>query len=79
MQQAIQFETVIESGVIRVPEQYVKSIPASVVVTISPASEPFLVKGSKSKAGMLSDDNFRAMKIDTRNWKFDREEANERR
>lgn len=79
MQQAIQFETVIDSGVIHVPEQYINSVPTAVTVTLSPAYESFIIAGAKSKAGMLSADSFSALKINTKNWKFDREEANERR
>jgi hypothetical protein len=79
MQQAIQFETVIESGIIRIPEQYVGVVPATVKVTLAPVSEPRIKMGSKAKAGVLSSGDFCALKIDTRDWKFDREEANERR
>jgi hypothetical protein len=32
-----------------------------------------------ARAGTLSPDDFTELKIDTRNFKFDREEANERR
>ena len=78
MQQSIQFETIIESGIIRIPEEYAKTISSAVKVTLAPVSEAFIIEGSKSKAGMLSEDSFSAMKIDTRNWKFDREEANAR-
>ncbi|MDR1192988.1 MAG: hypothetical protein LBK98_02285 [Peptococcaceae bacterium] len=33
----------------------------------------------KTKAGALTLDDFTEMKLDTRDWRFDREEANERR
>jgi hypothetical protein len=79
MQQAIQFETIIESGFIRIPEQYAKAVPSAVKVTLTPINEARIKLGSKSKAGVLSIDNFSALKIDTRDWKFNREEANERR
>jgi hypothetical protein len=79
MQQHIQFETVVESGVIRIPEQYVKSISEIVKVTLAPVSKPKITVGAKAKSGNLSSDDFRALSIDTRNWKFNREEANERR
>jgi len=79
MQQAIQFETVIESGVIRIPEQYIKTVPAVVQVTLAPVSGTSIKRGAQSQAGILSPDNFLALKIDTSNWRFDREEANERR
>ena len=79
MQQTIKFETVIESGFIRVPEQYAKSITSAVKVTLSPVSESNIIMGIKSKAGNLSLDDFTEIKLDTRGWKFNREEANERR
>ena len=78
MQHAIQFETIIESGVIRIPEEYVKAISAAVKVTLAPLNESRIKVGAKSKAGLLSPDDFSALKIDTQNWKFNREEANER-
>jgi len=37
MGEAIQFETIIESGIIRIPEKYIKTIPAAVKVTLIPA------------------------------------------
>ena len=78
MQQAIQFEAIIESGIIRIPEQYVKSVPKAVTVTLSSAKEKRIKVGTKSKAGLISSDDFCALKIDTTDWKFNREEANER-
>ena len=74
----IQFETVIESGIIRVPEQYTNLIPTVVKVTLVPVSEPSIRIGTKSKASALSNKDFCALKINTKNWKFNREEANER-
>jgi len=78
MQQSIQFETVIESGIIRVPEQYATSVPAAVKVTLIPVDTSRVIMGAKAKAGAISSNDFNALKIDTTNWKFDREEANER-
>ena len=79
MQQAIQFDTVVERGIIRIPEQYLKEIPSTVKVTVTLLNEPIIKIGVNSGAGMLSSDDFSALKIDTSNWKFNREEANERR
>jgi len=79
MQKAIQFETIIESGIIRIPVEYVKSAPSTVKVTLAAVNEPRIRMGAKSKAGTLSSGDFSALKIDTLNWKFSREEANERR
>ena len=78
MQQTIQFETVVEKGIIRIPDEYVKVISAAVTVTLAPLSKPKIKTGSNAKAGTLSSENFKALKIDTTNFKFDREEANER-
>ncbi|MCL2426113.1 MAG: hypothetical protein FWD05_07225 [Oscillospiraceae bacterium] len=79
MQQAIQFDTIVERGIIRIPEQYVEVIPLTVKVTVSPIIPPNIRPGAKAKAGMLNATNFSALKIDTNGWRFDREEANERR
>ena len=78
MQQAIQFETIIESGVIRIPEQFIKAVSSAVIVTLAPVSDTRIKTGAKSKAGALSPGAFSAIKIDLRGWKFDRDEANER-
>jgi len=45
-------------------------------VTVAPVGEPSIRIGAKSKAGVLSDADFSALKIDTTNWSFNREEAN---
>ncbi|MDR1110096.1 MAG: hypothetical protein LBP92_05225 [Deltaproteobacteria bacterium] len=79
MNQAIQFEGNIENGVIRIPEQYVNALPVSVFVTLVPVSEPRIIHGPRSNPGEISPNDFSALKIDTQGWKFDREEANERR
>ena len=79
MRQAIQFETVVESGIIRIPEQYIKIVPANVKVTLAPANRSRITESTKAFAGVLSKDDFSALEIDTRGWKFNREEANERR
>jgi hypothetical protein len=79
MQQTIQFETIIKRGIINIPEQYIAKIPTTAKVTVAPVSEPSIRIGVKSKAGVLSDSDFSALKIDTTNWRFNREEANERR
>ena len=68
----IQFESVVEGDVIRIPKRYVKDIPRTVSVTI-------LFEENKMEPKMLTLDDFSEMKLDTRGFKFDREEANERR
>lgn len=79
MQHAIQFETIVKSGIIRIPEQYIKALPSAVKVTLAPISELRIKIGAKSKAGALSPSDFSALKINTQNFKFNRAEANERR
>jgi hypothetical protein len=75
---AIQFETVIVGNTIRIPEQYAREVPPAVKVTLVPATEPKIRYGLKAKAGALPTGYFSAARIDTRGFKFDREEANER-
>jgi hypothetical protein len=76
---AIQFEAVVENNTIRIPEQYTGEIPSAVKVTLAPATESKIKYGALSKAGALPEGYFSAIKIDTRGFKFDREEANARR
>ena len=79
MEQVIHFETTVERGIIRIPEQFIRIVPAVVSVTLAPIKKSRIVEGSSAEAGILSIDNFKALRIDTQNWKFNREEANERR
>jgi hypothetical protein len=76
-QGTIQFESVVEDGIIRIPEQYVEDVPSLVRVTLVPADKAHV--RARTKEGPFTSDDFIALKIDTRGWKFDREEANERR
>ena len=79
MQQVIQFETIVERGIIRIPDQYITSFPSAVKVTVAPVNKPSIKIGAKSKAGEIDSADFSALKIDTMSWRFNREEANERR
>ena len=72
----IQFESVVEGDVIRIPEQYVGQIPAMVAVTLVDMEKPRLKP--KKQQELPGIDEFPAV-LDTSGWKFDREEANERR
>jgi hypothetical protein len=72
----IQFESVVEGNLIRIPEQYVDQIPSVVRVTIVDAEKPRF--RPKIKKEWPNIDEFPAV-LDTSGWKFDREEANERR
>jgi hypothetical protein len=75
---AIQFETVVVGNTIRIPDQYTSNVPSTVKVTLVPAAESKMKFGARSKAGMLSPKDFSAVRIDTKSFVFDREEANER-
>ncbi|GHU62169.1 hypothetical protein AGMMS49983_03130 [Clostridia bacterium] len=74
---AIQFESVIQNDTIRIPKRYNGWGTSPVLVTIIPASEvrpSFVAKTKQRPSGI---DEFPAL-LDTRGWKFDRDEANER-
>ena len=74
----IQFESVVEDNLIRIPEQYIDQIPARVAVTLVDVEKPrFKPKTKKEKPSSIEE--FSELKLDISNWKFDREEANERR
>jgi hypothetical protein len=75
---AIQFEAVVEDDTIRIPEQFRTSIrKGKVHVTL--LSDSALEPADKTKAGALSLDDFTELKLSTKGFKFDREEANARR
>jgi hypothetical protein len=76
--QSVQCESLIEGGVIRVPEKFVSMFPSAVTVIIAPAGETRPRFTPKSKAKPSGIDEFPAV-LNTEGWKFDREEANERR
>ena len=74
----IQFESVVEGNVIRIPEQYIGKIPDMIAITLTDAEKPgFKPKAKREKPSSIEE--FSDLKLDTSNWKFDREEANERR
>jgi len=74
----IQFETVVNGGVIRIPEQYMKLIPRAVNVTLVPAEKERPKFKAKTKSNPSDINEFPAI-LNTKGWKFNREEANERR
>ncbi|GHS92056.1 hypothetical protein AGMMS49957_18850 [Synergistales bacterium] len=76
--QFAQFESVIENGVIRVPERFIATFPSAVTVTIVHTNAARNRFKPKSKAKPSCIDEFPAV-LDTKGWKFDREEANGRR
>lgn len=72
----IQFESVVEGDIIRIPKQYLSQIPYIVAVTLVDVEKSqFKTETTKE---FPSIDEFPAV-LDTRGWKFNREEANERR
>ena len=66
--QAFEFCTTAQNGLIRIPEEYVPRIPANFKVIILAEEKP---KSPKRKL-------FPDFGVDTTNFTFDREEANER-
>ena len=74
MQEAILFNSVIEDNIIRIPETYKDFFKRGTLVAVE-ILEAAPVNADKT----LTSDNFSAMKLDTKNWKFNRDEANERR
>ena len=71
-----QFETTREGNLIRIPEQYMDKIPAVITVSFVDVEEPQLKP--KIRKELPSIDEFPPI-LDTRGWKFDRDEANARR
>jgi len=78
MLEPIQFEAIIESGVIRVPGQYLSETPISVLVTIVPKKDLKIVYAARSMPGEITANDFKAFSVPTKGWSFNREEANER-
>ena len=67
--QAYEFSTAVEDhGIIRIPEEYLKDISSTVKVIIFTKNDEHQPKRK----------TFKAMKIHTKGFKFNREEANER-
>ena len=75
----IQFETAVEGNLIRIPEEYVDTMHSGTKVTVRCNNNQERIRNCRAQAGALLPDDFTAFKIDTRGFKFDREEANERR
>jgi len=74
----IQFESVVEGNLIRIPEEYVNTIHSGTKVTVRSCDHPKRFQNCRAEAGAILPDDFTALRIDTRGFKFDREEANER-
>jgi hypothetical protein len=65
----IRFQAEIKNGIIEIPKQYIGQIASSVNVSVSER---------KNHKKHVTDADFKAVRLDTRDWKFNREEANER-
>jgi hypothetical protein len=75
----IQFDTIVAGGAIQIPEQYLKLLPTNVNVTLVPSDKQKRAKfRQKTEDEPLNIDEFPAI-LDTKGFKFSREEANERR
>ena len=66
----ITFEADIDKGVIKIPQKYLKSVSHQVQV--------ILVFDKEEKKAKKTRVEFKALSIDTKNIKFNRDEANER-
>ena len=75
--QAIQFETAVNGNIILIPEQYRNMVPSKVHVTLIPTDLGMSKTRPKTKAIPSNIDEIPAV-LDTKGWKFNREEANER-
>jgi hypothetical protein len=75
---AIAFQSVVENNTIQVPRQYQidNSSPVLVTITLMDDNKPLIIP--RRKQGKVTEADFTALKIDTKNFKFNREEANER-
>ncbi len=65
----IAFEAATEKGIIKIPQQYLKSMTHHVQVII------VVGKSEKAKKSKVE---FNALRVDTKKIKFNRDEANER-
>jgi hypothetical protein len=76
--QAVEFETEIINDVICIPQEYKGSLPrkARIIVMDNIFSNPHIIRTKKKKT--VTSNDFESIKIDTSNFKFNRDEANER-
>jgi len=76
--QAVEFETEIVNDTICIPQEYKGNLPhkARVIIIDSIFSNPYIVRTRKKRS--ITSNDFKSIKIDTSNFKFNREEANER-
>ena len=74
--QAYEFYAKLENGFIRVPEKYRNKITADVKVIL--LEQKIAVFDKEEANAPKRTDLLSPITIDTRGWKFDKEEANER-
>jgi hypothetical protein len=58
-----QFETIINSGIITIPKQYITTVPTAARVTVAPVNEQNIRMGKKSKVGEISSNEFIALRL----------------
>ena len=73
----IQFESIVNGGLIRIPDEYKDFVSSVVNVTLVPATQERPRFKPKTKEWPDSIDEFPAV-LDTKGWKWDKDEANER-
>ena len=74
----IQFESIVDNNIIAIPVEYRDKLRSGSKVRVSATLSFGSQVNEKAKAGTLSINDFTALRIDTRGFKFNREEANER-
>jgi len=77
--ESVEFESKVSNGTITIiiPEEYARYIVGNVKVLVTPIKNDRIKKARKNGPGTLTPDDFKPC-IDTKGWKFSREEANER-
>ena len=76
---SIQFETIVNDNIIIIPDKYKDSIRSGAKVKVVTTVPIENTDNTKTKAKVLSANDFTALQIDTLSFRFNREEANERR
>lgn len=72
---AIEFATNIKNGIIKVPQKYLESLEDGSFRIIVLIDNP---QKTNSRKSLNLKNKFKAVKIDTKGFKFDRNEANKR-
>jgi hypothetical protein len=74
----VQFDATVEGNMIRIPEEYLETVYPGTRVTMRSNDNPRRSVSRRAEAGALLPDDFSAFRVDTKGFKFDREEADER-